>query len=253
MKQLGDYGVAAKAIIDGFSTTLTKKDCAQLEHHVMALDLLQQQFAKSWNALMHRIDKLYKEVKLEVKDAHRLASPAIRRFLMPLYESCAVRGGKLYRVSFQGSSPNIETGTGHFKRSKDESLKYIQEHGLEMHNIGATAIKTAVTKLLISLENKFVDSNNKILELIRRETTSFFIHNSSLGRSSGRRIINPAKKELRQDLQKDMDALNKAWTDDAPFVGEPIPDLSGLELERDDKYGIDNDDSDDDEDGDYKD
>ncbi|KAF4627197.1 hypothetical protein G7Y89_g10955 [Cudoniella acicularis] len=165
-----------------------------------ALEATHEHILRTQQLHDHQSTEAFEEVKKAMLGSHREAVPAVKTFLTPMYEKCA-----------------MEQGRGHFQRNRTTHQIYFAKEGEAMHREGNKAVAKALTELLDTMSTKFKECNDTTTNQIMDEITQFFEQNSSDGnRSSGRRVVSNAKKTLSADLLSDIKDLATFWAKNDP-------------------------------------
>jgi hypothetical protein len=213
------------------------------------VDVLKDHVLRLQNRLHSETDTAFDEMKKIIKEAHRMAIPAVQAFLEPMYNHCASESGERYMCYTFLKTSNFISGTGHYLRNRQYIEKFMTNKGAQMHRVSKDAIKNQIEKMLDNVPTSLGCRNAIILQLIRHEVKLFFDRNSSGGsRLSSRKAVSNAKVFLQKDLLADIAALAADWKQKVQV--EEIPDDDETEDEmafNDDNFvdlskGVDDDD-----------
>jgi hypothetical protein len=94
-----NYVDAGKVLISDFAHAIANKDI--FPDASDGIDALKERIMKTHNRLRSETDTAFEEMKKHIKKAHKLATPAVQKFLEPMYEHCASESGKVYNVLSQ--------------------------------------------------------------------------------------------------------------------------------------------------------
>jgi hypothetical protein len=187
------------------------------------INVLKDHVVRVQNRLHSETDTAFDEMKKIIKEAHRMAIPAVQAFLEPMYNHCASQSGERYICCTFLKTSNFISGTGHYLRNRRYIEKFMTNKGAQMHRDGKNAIKDQIDQLLDNVPTRLGQGNALILQLIRHEIKLFFDHNSSGGsRLSTRKAVSNAKVFLQKDLLADIAALAVDWKQKVQI--EEIPD-----------------------------
>ncbi|KAH7390044.1 hypothetical protein BKA64DRAFT_757002 [Cadophora sp. MPI-SDFR-AT-0126] len=159
------------------------------------LAVLKDHIMRTQTLLKSQTTNTFEGVTKAIRKAHKTATPALKQFLIPIYDKCASEGG-----------------AGHYARNKALHKNTMRNRGLQMYQTGTLAIRSALDNMLESLSPSFDGIHKAILDQIREDIQLFFEQNSTNGsRRSARRVESPSKIKLQEDLLVIIDNLAQAW------------------------------------------
>jgi hypothetical protein len=224
-----NYVDDGKALISDFASAVANKDI--FPHASDGIDVLKEHILRTRNILGSETDNAFDDMKNAIRKAHRVAVPAVKSFLEPMYEHCGAESGEspiLYPRSL--TTPNFEAGRGLYARNKMYIDQFMTNKGMLMHRAGKNAIQGQLDQLLGNISAKLNHGHALILRQIRQEIKFFFEQNSSDGnRFSNRRVVSNAKVLLQQDMLVHIETLAKDWK--LGVQVEEIPDNNETEDE----------------------
>jgi hypothetical protein len=210
-----------KALISDFAHAVANKDV--FPDASDGIDVLKDHVLRMQNRLHGETDTAFDDMKKKIKQAHRMAIPAVQGFLEPMYNHCASESGERCMCCTFLKNSNFISGNGHYLRNRQYIEKFMTNKGAQMHRVGKNAIKNEIDQLLDNVPTSLGRGNAIILQLIRHEIKLFFDRNSSGGsRLSTRKAVSNAKVLLQKDMLADIAALAVDWKQKVQV--EEIPD-----------------------------
>lgn len=197
------YISKARALIVEFANLAA--DSTPCPDVAVSLSVLKDLILRNQAIVETETDKALKEIFEASKDAHRTMTPTIKKFLAPMYDECGA-----------------DKGRGVKARNIARHKEQLEEKGDEIHHAATKALKRALNKMLASIPGCLEAGRIAALQDIRDKVSQFFEENSAAGlRTSGRKLVSPAKIALAKELMVVIDELEKKWTvDNGPIEVE---------------------------------
>ncbi|KAH8820314.1 hypothetical protein F5884DRAFT_866052 [Xylogone sp. PMI_703] len=177
------------------------------------------------NILANEIAREKEKVNAAIRKSHKLAVPAIKGFLTPMYHKCG--NEKVSKSSLKSlyECPNAILGSGLYERNKETHQKQMLQ-GEKIHEAGRLAIQRGLDTFIRNLSAKLTKRFLVILRRIEYGIENFIDNNSVRGsRASRRRAVSTFKVQLRESVQPLIDKLEKDWNTEEP---SPTPTKHGF-------------------------
>ena len=99
--EIKSYVTKCQKLIADFADLAIDKDmCLDVSD---GIEVLKDQISRTANLLDSQTDAVHEDIKKSIQSAHRLAVPAVKEFLQPMYEKCGAEGGKLHTANPRSS------------------------------------------------------------------------------------------------------------------------------------------------------
>ncbi|KAE8443183.1 hypothetical protein EG329_002282 [Mollisiaceae sp. DMI_Dod_QoI] len=193
-KQQTLYVQQGDLLIASFAETTTDNDiCPDVSD---GLGILKDHILRTQNLLKHQLIHCFEEITKVVRKSHKCAVPAVKEFLIPMYDKCSAEGG-----------------SGHYARNRLTHRSVMKKNGVQMYRHGFKAVQTALDEMLEGLPATFATGYNAVLAEIRDEIQLFFEQNSANGsRTSARKVVSLAKVNLQKDFMVHINTLAADWS-----------------------------------------